>query len=394
MLLKRYTLVALILFSHPAWAASDVNTKAIQSVISTVSSVASTQTASIVSSAATGGFSAGGAGGFSSGGNGGFSSGGSGGFNSGGNGGFNSGGSPGGESSGGGQAPSGGGNGGFGAPAAPSKNDKGASANFHLTGRAAGDESASYSLWSQALWAHVDKTEPYMQMRGNVYNGLVGVDHHFDDIYTVGVAAGYEAVQMVTRFNNGTLNSSGVSITPYAAVTLSPTWTLDASVGYSLLRYDSKQNYGTTTSHFNSGRFVASSDLVGVFAYENWRFQPKATLLYVREQQAAFVDNNGTYSPGSGSTLGRLSGGGKTGYLVGDVLPYIKLIGDWDFTHAKPALKSNGDYSNVDLAGGTAGIGVESTRDGLTGSLEVDNNSVMRKNTDVWAVIARFKWDF
>ena len=376
MKLMRSALVAFALLGHSAWAASDVSPAITQSIISTISTVASTQTATIISSAATGGFSSG-VGGFSTGGNGGFNTGGSGGF----------------------QAPEGGsgsnGTGGFGAPTtAPSRNENGANANFHLTGRAAGDESASYGLWSQALWSHVEQSEPYMQTRGNVYNGVVGADHRFDDIYVVGLAAGYEAVRMVTRYNDGNLNSSGLSISPYAAITLSPTWTVDANAGYSWLRYTGNQNSGATSMAFDSGRFVASSDLVGTYAYENWRFQPKTTLLYVREEQAAYTDSSGTFVPGSGSTLGRLSGGGKTGYLVGDVLPYIKLIGDWDFTHAKPALKSNGQYSDVDLAGGTAGLGLETSSNGITGSLEVDNNSVLRKDTDVWSVIARFKWDF
>ncbi len=205
----------LLMWGVPARAASDVSnnsTLSNQAVASVVASVASSQTATIISSAATGGFT--GSGGFS--GSGGFNSGGSGGFGGGGgNGGFGGGGSSGGT----------GGNGGT--------DGNGAKLNMNdlppaISGRAGGTEDSPNGVWMQALWAGINRNEADLAMRGNVYNALGGVDHLFDGMYRVGLAMGYERVRLHTMYNQGTYNSDGFSLSPYGAITLSPTWTASA----------------------------------------------------------------------------------------------------------------------------------------------------------------------
>jgi len=427
MSLRRMVLLSALAFGTPtvAFAASDVSNSGSQAVTATATvaaSVAATQTATIISGAATGGFTAGGVGGFSAGGTGGFSggsTGGSGGFSggsTGGSGGFGTGGGNGsGGSSGGGTGGSGGngngneggnGNGGFnGGGNNPSKpqsynlqddDQKVAQGTFNtrLTGHNAGDPGNATGVWGQGLYAHIDKSEPGLQMKGNVYNAALGVDRRFHEKYLAGVALAYENVDIDTSFNSGTYKDTGLSLMPYGAITLTPAWTLDASFGYTWLNYDTTRQNGAVTGSFDGHRWSYSGNLTGGYAYDNWRFQPKVGLLYTTETHDSYLESGGSSVGASSTSLGRLSGGGKVGYAIGDFLPYVKAIGEWDFEHPGAVQKSNGQWSIVDDHGGVAGLGFEYTSRGSTASLEVDNTSVLRRDTDVWAIIGRVRYEW
>lgn len=422
MSMQRIVLIgALMVPGQAALAASDVSNSGSQSntVTATVAaSVAATQTATIISGAATGGisfggvggsggFGTGGSGGFGTGGSGGFGggAGGSGGFGTGGSGGFGTGGSGGfgGGAGGGGGTGGTGGSGGFapggeggqgGGQGGGSSRGPSGSFNTRAMGVAGGAEPSDTGLWGQVLWAHVDKTEQFLEMKGQVGNGLLGIDHRFGDRYLVGLAAGYEAVDIDTQFNNGTYKAGGITVAPYVAVNLTPTWVLDASVAYTWLDYDTSRNWGAATASFSGYRVMGSGNLTGGYAVGNWRFQPRLSLLYTSEHQNSHRESDGSEVGNISVRLGRFSGGSKVGYDLGDgVLPYVKLVGEWDFLRPGAVQKTATMLSSVDDGGAVGGLGVEVNRGGVTGSLEVDNNSMFRQDLDVWAVIARLRWD-
>ena len=380
-----------LVFSTTSFAASDVSnspTLSNKATGSTVASIASSQTTSIVSAAATGGFSTSGSGGFTSGGSGGFSTGGSGGFNSG-------------DSA---PAPSGtGGSGGFGAPAAPGTNtpdgapvapDKGANLFNLISGRAAGDGDNANAIWIQTLGATIRRTEMNLGMHGLVLNGMAGFDHHFDEDFLAGVAVGFEHDNISTTYNHGYYRTNGYTLAPYSALTLNPKWTLDGTIGYSFNNYSTATQGQTTTGSFDGGRWMASSNLTGGFTDGNWRYQPKLGLSFSREMQNSDRDNTGTAVDSNAFSLGSLTGGGKMGYDYDGVLPYVKALAEWDFKHPDAVAKSNGEMSEVTSAGGVGGFGVEVSKDQMTASLEVDNSSILRRDTNVWALIGRLHVDF
>jgi len=231
-------------------------------------------------------------------------------------------------------------------------------------------------------------------MNGQVGNGLIGIDHRFGKRYLVGLSAGYEAIDLETQFNNGTYKANGFTVAPYVAIDLTPAWVLDLAATYTWLNYDTTRNFGAVSSSFSGYRVMGSSNLTGSYAVDNWRIQPRFSLLYSSEHQNNHRESDGSEVGDIAVRLGRLSGGGKVGYDVGDgVLPYVKVIGEWDFLHPGAVAKTPTLMSNVDEGGVVGGIGLEVSRGGVTGSLEVDNNSLFREDLDVWAVIARMRWE-
>lgn len=364
---------------HPAHAASDVSntpTLSNKATGSVAASIASSQASTIISTAATGGFTAG-TGGFSAGGSGGFSPGGTGG-----NGGFGGGGS-------GGFTPGNGGN--NNTPNQPQAFD------FRLNGggESGGDGPSRNGIWAQGMWADVDKTEQYLKMHGNVYNVTIGADHRFSDRFLVGIALGYENVDFTTTFNTGKYKDEGETVSPYFAYTLSKNWTFDAAGSYSWLSYHSNRDDGQfVSSSFSGNRVGASANMTGNFAYGNWRLQSKTGVFYSFEHQDSYTDSALEAVDTNSFALGRLSTGGKFGYDFNGVLPYIKLIAEWDFRTPASVLKINGQQSEVDHGGGESGIGIEINRRGFSGSLEADYNSLGRQDLDVWAIIGRVRWEF
>jgi len=50
--------------------------------------------------------------------------------------------------------------------------------------------------------------------------------------------------------------------------------------------------------------------------------------------------------------------------------------------------------SRIDGGGGVAGIGMETSYNGLISSVEGDYNTLGRQGIDVWSIIARLRFDF
>jgi len=123
-----------------------------------------------------------------------------------------------------------------------------------------------------------------MQMRGNAYNAIFGIDRRYFDRTVIGLAAGCEPVDMKTVFNQGTYKSQGPMVAPYVAVNLTPAWVFDVSAGYAWFSYDTDRQNNAVHGSFEGGRSFASSDLTGGYAYQNWRFQPKLSIASSHEQ--------------------------------------------------------------------------------------------------------------
>lgn len=356
--------VAALALPGTAFAASDVSNSggsSRQATTSVAAPIASSQTAGLISSAIGGGFvTPGGAGG-----------------------GFVT---PGG--SGGGFAPSGG---------TGTNGQQGSSLPFMSTrGMAGGGGASKLGVWTQGTYSRIDKSESGLEMTGNVYNAVVGTDYKITDRYMVGVALSWEHTDLDTGYNNGTFTGSGISAVPYFGITLTPNWTLDVSGGYGWLSYDTDRNNGAVSGSYNARRTFATGNLTGSFAHDNWRFQPKATVSYIHEFQDGYTERGGANASVDSDTIefGRMSGGTKIGYAIGDGVPYIKLMGEWDFLKPGSVTKASGQVSSSSDGGGVIGLGYEIYKGDFIGSIEANYNSLFREDLDLYTVALRARYTF
>jgi hypothetical protein len=94
--------------------------------------------------------------------------------------------------------------------------------------------------------------------------------------------------------------------------------------------------FGTYTDDFQTTRWLASGKVEGRFYAGNWRFSPRAGLIYFEESQHSYVDSNGLTIPSQVVSLGRATFGPEVGYQMalsdgGYFEPSLGMSGIWDF---------------------------------------------------------------
>lgn len=285
---------------------------------------------------------------------------------------------------GGGGAPSGG----F-APGPQSFNSR------QMQGKSGGSNTADLGMWVNGIYSHVDKSEAGGEFDGDVYNFVGGVDYRITQRVVAGVALGYEHSDITTKFNSGTFKGDGFTVAPYVGVSLTPNWSADLSVGHTWLNYDTERNNNAVNGTFDANRWFGAANLNGTYTANRFVLMPKVGVMYLNEEQDSYTDSTGAAVAGSTIKLGRASAGGSVGYQFGSFMPYVKLIGEWDFEHPGSVALSNGTMSAVDDFGGVAGAGVNfNINSQLSGTVEGSYNSIGRSDLDVWSGQAKLRYKF
>lgn len=349
-------LVGIAFAATPALAASDVSNSpstANTAVASIAAPVAASQTASLIAGGATAGISGGGFGGFGAGGTGGFGAGGTG--------------------------------------VGPT------TMNTRQMGKAGAAGPAKMGLWAQGNYANIDKSEVGLQMDGNVYAFVGGIDYKFNDRGVAGLSVGYENTDIDTKFNNGKFEGNGITVAPYVGYALTPNWSVDASVGHTWVDYDVSRNNDTAKGSYEASRWFGAANLTGAYAVDRWRLSPKVGVLYLKESADDYTETGAAAAglvKGTVTTFGRASAGLKAGYAFDNFMPYGRVTGEWDFNKSNEVLKSNGQLSNVDSGGLALALGVDIFSGPVSGTVEVGYDSALRDDLDVWKGTARIRYDF
>lgn len=266
--------------------------------------------------------------------------------------------------------------------------------NSRDAGRAGGAGDKRFGAWMQGAYSTVDNTQVGLQFDGSVYNLVGGIDYLVSDKVVLGVAFGYEALDITTAFNAGSIESNGFGVTPYFGIALNNTWSIDAAAGYTWLNYDTVRNTNITAS-YDAERWFVASNLTGNYASGRWRLMPKVGVLYLEEKADGYRDSTGGVLPGSTTKLGRVSAGGRVGYAFDSVMPYFKLMGEYDFEKNGAVRLANGTFSHDDDMGGQVGIGFDFYGSNtLSGNVEASYNSLGRTDLDVWTTSARLRVKF
>ncbi len=266
--------------------------------------------------------------------------------------------------------------------------------NSRDAGRAGGAGDKRFGAWMQGAYSTVDNTQVGLQFDGSVYNLVGGLDYMVNDKVVVGVALGYEMLDITTSFNAGSIEADGFGVTPYIGISLTNAWSLDAAAGYTWLSYDTKRNTNITAS-YDAERWFVASNLTGNYASGRWRLMPKVGVLYLEEESDAYRDSTGGSLEGSVTKLGRISAGGRVGYAFDSVMPYFKLMGEYDFEKNGSVRLGNGTFSHDDDMGGQVGIGFDFYGSNtLSGNVEASYNSLGRTDLDIWTTSARLRVKF
>lgn len=266
--------------------------------------------------------------------------------------------------------------------------------NTREAGRAAGAGDKKFGAWVQGAYSSVENSQIGAQFDGSVYNGLIGLDYSVSDRAVVGLALGYETADIDTSFNRGKIESNGFTVSPYVGFALNNTWSVSLLGGYSWLTYDVTRNTNVTAS-YDAERWFTAASLDGNYGFGRVSVRPTVGVLYLEEKGDAFRDSSGSQSLESKSKLGRITAGATVGYAFAKVMPYVKLIGEYDFEKNPATDLGNGSFSHVEDFGGKVGAGLQFfASNSVSGNIETSYNSLGREDMDVWSTSARLSLRF
>lgn len=259
----------------------------------------------------------------------------------------------------------------------------------------AGDK--RFGAWLQGVYTSIDNSQAGLQFDGNVYNLVGGLDYMVNDKVVVGLALGYEALDLTTVYSRGTIESEGFTVAPYVGFALNKTWSIDATAGYTWLSYDTTRNLNATRGTFDAERWFAAANLNANYAFGRVRVLPKIGVLYLEEEADAYRETgtNATSVASTTTKLGRLYAGGRVGYAFDSVMPYAKVIGEYDFEKNAAVSIGNGRFSNDDEVGAQLGLGLDFYGSNtVSGNVEAAYLSAGRSDLEVWSATARLRVKF
>ncbi|CAN0441686.1 unnamed protein product, partial [Phaeothamnion confervicola] len=117
----------------------------------------------------------------------------------------------------------------------------------------------------------------------------------------------------------------------------------------------------TYTDTFETGRWLASARVKGLWTWSNWRFTPSAQIIGFSDVSDDYVDSLGVSIPGQGVTIGRA--------IFGPELAYRYVTPDKWFIEPKLAIKGISTFSQDGAAGA---VGLDPFRARLEGGLRIE----------------------
>lgn len=254
------------------------------------------------------------------------------------------------------------------------------------------------AVWTGGSFTRVKKGDVGGEYNGTVKNGIVGYDSRVTDTLILGLATGYEAVDIHTRYNNGSVEGSSVSLSPYLGYLINDWLSLDASVGHTWINYDFTSNYNSVKGSTDADRWFGSLNLNAVHHLGDAQLRGGLGYLRLYEDQDAYRDSSGADIAQTQVNFGqaRATVGGAYDFVTdfGVVSPNAFVRLEYDLPAAKQVSLGNGLISSSDRTGATFGVGVDlGFGDDLLLSLS-GTSTQFRQNTESYSLMANLRFSF
>jgi outer membrane autotransporter protein len=258
-----------------------------------------------------------------------------------------------------------------------------------ILGMAAGDTNRSFGAWIAPSGSRLDSDRAASEYDGSLVTLMTGLDFKIAENLLVGLSMGYDHTDLDTAYNNGSFKSKGYTIGPYVGYAITDHLVLDAMLAYTFLNNDVDRNRSTDriTGDYDSRRWMFSTNINYLAMYGNWNFSALAGYMYVSENQDAYTESGGENFTIEEKTsyLGEWRFGGRAGYLLENLEPYIAAAYLYDNTW-------NSNANDRDELEGTIGVNYFPTT-GFILSLEA-THSFFRDDFSNTRVLLNLHYDF
>lgn len=247
------------------------------------------------------------------------------------------------------------------------------------SGLAAGGTSPKVGIWADAAWSRLLYSKTGENFDGNILSGVMGIDYAVNKDVLIGLAGGYEDIDLDTEFNRGNIKGTGWSLSPYAVYKVTDNYSVDVSGGYTWLSYDMDRldpgDSSKITGEQDAKRWFASGNINSDHWYDQIHVGGRVGILHAKEDKDDFTESNLTNNAGASTNVGQGYAGLRLGYLLsfegGSMEPYIRALGRYayddggsgDSTDGVVGLGTSMNYGALQLgAEGSAVVGRTDTQ--------------------------------
>lgn len=238
-------------------------------------------------------------------------------------------------------------------------------------GLSSGDQGTRFGVWGLGMYTHFASSDAATKYDADLYTAMVGGDWRATDDLLIGVALGYESLDLDKKYGNGgSLETDGsYTIMPYLGYTIVPGTVLDAAFGYTSSEYD--DDNGVASADYDAERYVSSIGLTQYINYDAWDFSGRIGYLYVHGDQSDY-DRSGANVQNPDAFLGQLSLGVKAAYNFESWQPYVGVNYLLDtITSARPV---NSDYDEFEGIVGVNCFAVDQWKFGAEFGASIDRS--------------------
>lgn len=262
-------------------------------------------------------------------------------------------------------------------------------------GSSAGAKEKKMGVWVLGSYSDIENDNVNTAFDGDIGNVVGGVDYRFTSKIIGGVAVSFEKTDLDTTFNLGTFEIDGVGVMPYVAFILNKNISVDASVGYTDLDFDTTRTTGgaISTASYSGDRTTAGANLNFNKNINKWSLNGSLGFLYIKEETDAFTESNGTAVGAAEVSIGQGRASGRIGYNFGKVQPYVGVRFENEFWAPSDSIINN-NLVETDTSGLVVTGGLDFTlSDKVSGGLAVSSYQE-RDDLDLYNISGRIRVAF
>ncbi|MEI6559010.1 MAG: autotransporter outer membrane beta-barrel domain-containing protein [Rhodospirillaceae bacterium] len=256
------------------------------------------------------------------------------------------------------------------------------------------------NLWTSASYNGIRRSDLGGDYHGGITNVVVGYDRKLNNWLIAGLAVGYENVDIITGFDNGTLKGNSGTIAPYVGLVLTDWLVADLAVGYTGIHYDYTKNFKASKGSNSADRYFGSTALTASQRYDRIRLSEQIGYLQLQESQGRYAETDGTNHQDNVIKFGQIHGTISGGYEFRtedndtSITPTASVRYDYDVISPSSMLLTTGTYSSRSRSGVVFSLGVEvKTADDISFGLK-GTSTQFRANTDAFSVVGNIRYRF
>lgn len=235
------------------------------------------------------------------------------------------------------------------------------------TGMSAGNKKGmKFGAWVDGSWSDLEDSNTATAFDGDVFSVMGGIDYSLTSKTIVGLAVGYEDLDIDTAYNGtatnkGNLSGEGYTVAPYIGTKLSDYATASLTLGMSWIDYDTLRfdpnNGNRIAGSTNSIRYFGDASVNGEYNYtKNWRVRGKASMFFITERKEDYAEKETTAAGAFVNEI--INGDDHTDYASASAEAKIGYM----FDRAEPYALVGVNY---DVVKDEANVAITQTKSGL-----------------------------